>query len=650
MTRQHTSKGKERVTMFFSYLVKKLAEEKPDIVEDVRKIIDLHYRQEPGYKNATVVMEQLNLLIGGDIWQRVYFGFVRSWKAHEYCQKHGGTTASYARIEQQQLEERRRPRPDVATSATAEKSVSVELIDLTDSRDEMPVAAAAAAFSSSPLDNEPAFPLEQYSARKSIGPSGSSRLQSLASRRMSLPIHSKFQGLASGPPKGLSPMARPASRLQGPHPSNPDLPKSILKPASVPKIPNLNAPSSPPDFGLLNRMQRQIKEDTSRSIVFVHNTLTKLRRENPYLHQQALSVIDECLRRSNNRENGYEYVADSITQRLKALVILGDSSVVNATNFTSSTYETNRQGWDVAMNRAAATTLPPSLQAPPCPEKEKKQQVAKGRATSPSFPPDAKPTARSDDSLGGKPKADDGPRSPSSLVYSLSSRSASPPLRHRKSPSSTYEGSQGHHSPQSSPRAGRARRYHPRSPSHSPGHSQSRSPSGRKERLTGSPPSPCSTQERFRRRSPSPPTPLYSPSSSNYSSSPEPRSPEYSPLSPRSRDSSPPTRSRSVLRQKRQWSSSSSSSGSSRSSSSTSDGDDGFSASSSSSSSIEYRNDRNDIRSRTKISFKRRKANVRQLSSDTEEAKSKPMAGKEEKETKNEVESTGEKDDKNIEN
>jgi hypothetical protein len=623
-----SEQSRDRSDTFMSYLAKRVEEKRPELLAELKRIVELHRQQEPGYKNSSTVLHQLNDLVGEEFYGQVYYKFIDAWKAHLHVQNAGRKAdfAQHRRLEQRTHPQRQMIRPEGIKSMSA--GTSAHVIDLTGGAEDgerggdssilkvvPPPAAAAASSGKNASTNEhpltmPSLPTpyKKDFLRESLSPSRTAQ-QTAASRRMSLPTHSRSCGSTSGPKKDVPFMAS----LEPP-PGQPRYPFSSGTPLRSTSPHRSATKATPPraadasggrHFSLLSQMQRRIKDDTSTSVVFVHNTLSSLQRENPFLYQQALSIIEECLGRNSNRETGYEFVANAIHQRLKALVLLGDSSVINAANFydlTNRTGERQRTQSHLQQRPAAMASPivgkvmhPPLL--PDSPREKKKDDTAEDRSAQ---NPTGKHRDKSKDMSDGETQLHE-PQSP--LDYSSSSSLEERRRQFKPRRSIDYlSSSSSRRSPSPSPSPPQRR------PSIE--NDQSEQPSRSRFFQT-----PELARLSVRDRNPTP----TSPSSTSYDSAPTPQhmgereqasreralkstdadsERSYRPLLPPKRNSNFPSKAPSNGRNKRPFSSSSSSGDS---------GSDGFCTSSDRSiSSIEYTKS-DDVRSRSQIAFKRRK-------------------------------------------
>ncbi|KAG7354073.1 hypothetical protein IV203_003429 [Nitzschia inconspicua] len=438
-----SERARERGFMFLNFLISRVTTEKPDVLEDAQYIINLHRGQHAGYKNLAVVMQQLNLLVGEEYWSAIYFEFLRAQTNHRPETHHRHIQA------EQQERQRQNTKPEVTRSvANGKPGEVIDLTDSTDTEEKDPADAkmvdrdvdtgqegiippqAAAMKNRSAREDTAATKIKQVVDKSSIQahatqPSG-------IFQRTNHPAQFRFQHGGMSPRKHVLFMAQ----LESP-PGKPHFPLATGTPFSPPTRQSIS-PRKPPSpasdaqsgrhYSLFSRMQRQVKDDTSRSMVYVHNTLSNLQHQNKYLHQQALSIIEECLRRSSNQEIGYEFVANAVCQRIKALILLGDSSVIKASNFgpTNQTKEIRyeRSQRETVLSRETMNPAIPPPQFFQSHDDNKKQAGTKNQPYTPSTP------KQHDDEQDGQTNSEKSP-SPSSLNYSPSSPSL--PSRQRSS-------------------------------------------------------------------------------------------------------------------------------------------------------------------------------------------------------------------------
>ncbi|KAG7350988.1 hypothetical protein IV203_010348 [Nitzschia inconspicua] len=568
-----SEQARERGFMFLNFLISRVTREKPDVLEDAQYIINLHRGQHAGYKNFAVVMQQLNLLVGEEYWSAIYFEFLRAQTTHSLTEKAGGPKTHHRHVQAEQEQQKRQQqniKPEVTRSmANGKPGEVIDLTDSIDAEEKYPIHAKMVDLrvgggkegvispqvtgmkNRSAREDTVATDIKQVVDKSSI--QARVTQPSVTFQRPNFPAQFRFQHGGVSPRKEVLFMAQ----LEPP-PGKPHFPLLPGTPFHPPTR-QANSPRKPPSpaadaqggrhYSLLSRMQRQVKDDTSRSMVYVHNTLSNLQHQNTYLHQQALSIIEECLRRSSNQEIGYEFVANAVCERLKALILLGDSSVVNASNFgpTNQTNEIRceRPQRETVLSRETINHSIPPPQLFQSHQENKKQEGAKKQPYTQSTP------KQHDDEQDGQTNDEKSP-SPSSLNYSPSS--LSPPSRRRSS----------------SPRSPLLHRLGER----------------RNKTSLFSPKCPRGSDRPY-----SPRSPLISRDSCSSSDV----STDSSRRNHRSRAPKLPTRGRSVLRKKRQWpSSSSSDSDSDRTRMYTSSG-----------SSVEHTE--GNFRSRSSLAFKRRK-------------------------------------------
>ncbi|KAL3913667.1 MAG: hypothetical protein SGILL_006397, partial [Bacillariaceae sp.] len=290
----------QQLTCLLAFFINRVNKELPFLLEPANHIVDLHHSQHPGYASSTEILNQLERFVGEQHWSRVYNDFLQIW----------------ARLEERRL----------TNSSFTNASEVIDLTESTTSEDSKQTAVTSEAAAEDPAshvtpprddDEKTAIKddavrlLSQVAAMQPEQPVA--RAASGASlRRNKLPLH----------PKTPKP---PVLSLQDSNPFGPlSTPRESLaefqfgykppRPATIVRKHH---------FALLSQMQRQVKDEASRAVMFIHSLMAKLERESPTnLFVKATNIIEDCLLRNRQQEIGYEMITGHLVDRLKALLVV----------------------------------------------------------------------------------------------------------------------------------------------------------------------------------------------------------------------------------------------------------------------------------------------------------------------------------------
>ena len=367
------ARSRQKPAVFLDYFIRKVEQDQPHLLERANYILDLHHRQHPGYKSFSVVLTQLTQLVGDQYWSTVYHEFMTIWtQMEQQCRLNAITTAADASMS---LVKAQGGGGGAAASGNASAVIDLTSSTASDEGKETKTADDTAGQVTPPRDDDDdknktengnnVHLLSQVAAMQSRQPvartAGAGAGASL--RRIQLPLHPKppttpVLSLDDSNPFGPLPTPRETYaelgfELKPPPPPPPPQPAAATAAAL-----GTNAVGQR-HYGVLNQLQRQVKEETARAMVFVHNLLAKLQRESPTnLYPRALSVIEDCLLRNRQREIGYEMIAGHLVERLKALLVLDRTPAARAGISASPLTSSHKTTLGVAASATVAKTAP----------------------------------------------------------------------------------------------------------------------------------------------------------------------------------------------------------------------------------------------------------------------------------------------------